>query len=127
VALTGDHMGNGLMRDLNELNKYRITDPSTWAGDGTCGAFLIPSQLKGRPLRVIASADEVWDHVSVSLEHRIPYWSEMSMIHRMFFKEDEVAMQLHVPVSEHINNHPHVLHLWRSHTQPIPMPPRHMV
>ena len=98
-----------------------------WPGDGTCGAFIIPSPIDGRILRVIAAAGDGWDHVSVSLEKRPPNWREMSAMHRMFFKPDEVAMQLHVPVAEHINDHPHVLHMWRPLDQPIPMPPRNMV
>jgi hypothetical protein len=122
------------MRDLNTLNRYRVTDPKHlpphadgWPGDGTCGAFIIPSPIDGRILRIIASNGEGWDHVSVSLEKRVPNWREMSVIHRMFFRDDEVAMQLHVPLTDHINAHPNVLHLWRSHDQPIPLPPRNFV
>jgi hypothetical protein len=118
------------MRDLNELNKYRVTDPKLlghfggWAGDATCGSFTIASPIDGRVLRVIAANGEGWDHVSVSLEKRAPNWREMSLIHRMFFRDDEVAMQLHVPPKDHINVHPNVLHIWRPHDQAIPLPPK---
>lgn len=120
------------MRNLNELDRCRITDPAQldyaggWAGDHTCGAFVIPSLLDQKPMVVIASANDGWDHVSVSREKRVPNWHEMSHIHRLFFK-DEPAMQLHVPASDHINIHPNVLHLWRSHAQPIPLPPKAFV
>ena len=68
-----------------------------------------------------------WDHVSVSRKNRVPNWAEMSHVHRLFFRDDEVAMQLHVPISQHINCHPFVLHLWRPHEGAIPLPPAFMV
>jgi hypothetical protein len=117
------------VRDLRELDRWRITDKAAlkhyggWEGDETCGAFLVPSPLDQRPLVVIASANDAWDHVSVSREKRVPNWHEMSFIHRLFFKNDEVAMQLHVPSPDHINVHPNCLHLWRSHNEKIPLPP----
>ena len=119
-----------MMRDLNELNKYRITDPDKlirfggWAGDDRCGAFVIPSPGDHRPMMVIASNDANWDHVSVAREKRPPNWHEMSFIHRLFFKDDETVMQLHVPTKDHINIHENVLHLWRPHDQAIPLPPK---
>jgi hypothetical protein len=36
-------------------------------------------------------------------------------------------MQLHVPVSDHINRHPYTLHLWRPHALEIPRPPAEFV
>jgi hypothetical protein len=51
----------------------------------------------------------------------------MEWVKRKFFRDDETAMQLHVAVSDHISIHPHTLHLWRSQTEPIPLPPSIMV
>lgn len=90
-------------------------------GNGDVGAF-----MWGR-LRIVAARGEGWDHVSVSLEHRAPNWEEMEMVKRAFFKDDECAMQLHVPPTDHINCHPNVLHLWRPHWKHIPRPPSWMV
>jgi hypothetical protein len=121
------------MRNLNELDRWRITDPARlahtggWAGDDTVGAFIVPSPLDQKTMAVIASAGEGWDHVSVSRETRVPNWHEMSYIHRMFFRRGEVAMQLHVPETDHINTHPNVLHLWRPWDKPIPLPPKEFV
>lgn len=120
------------MRNLNLLNAYRMTSPEIiahwgWAGDHTCGGFFLPSPIDKAPLKVIASSGEGWDHVSVSRENRCPNWPEMSYIHRLFFREDETAMQLHVPESDHINCHPYCLHLWRPHKAEIPRPPASMV
>jgi hypothetical protein len=118
------------MRDLRELDRYRVTDPAAltftggWAGDDRCGAFTIPSPLDQGMIVVQASNDEGWDHVSVSRKKRVPNWYEMKHIHKLFFRDDEVAMQLHVPSKDHVNIHPHVLHLWRPHDVPIPLPPQ---
>lgn len=85
------------------------------------GAFRFT--FRGAVLLVIASGEGGWDHVSVSCAKRCPEWDEMEFIKRLFFREDECAMQLHPPLSQYVNVHPHVLHLWRPHAQPIPQPP----
>jgi hypothetical protein len=36
-------------------------------------------------------------------------------------------MQLHVPLVDHINTHPNVLHLWRPRDAEIPLPPSDFV
>lgn len=119
------------MRNLNELNNNRLKTSAIYAhfgnfGDETCGVFEIPNRT-GPPLRVIASAGEGWDHVSVSLPNRCPNWLEMELVKRAFFKEDETAMQLHVPPSDHISCHHNCLHLWRPQAVDIPRPPDWMV
>jgi hypothetical protein len=116
------------MRNLHENDRYRIFSAfyGSW-GDGSNGTFIFRSPIDGGELRVIASDGDGWDHVSVSRVNRAPNWSEMEFIKRKFFKDGETAMQLHVPVDQHINCHPHCLHLWRSQTQPIPLPPGIMV
>ncbi len=117
------------MRNLYELDRYRRTSGTLiratggYTGDETCGAFLLPSPIDSRLLRVIAASESGWDHVSVSRGDRCPTWREMEFIKRRFFKPDETAMQLHVPPQDHINTHPFCLHLWRPHAQPIPLPP----
>jgi hypothetical protein len=116
------------MRDLRELDRYRLTDAGVrlwgWAGDETCGAFSIPSGMDRAPMAVIASTGLGWDHVSVSRRNRCPNWYEMEYVKRLFFRPDEVVMQLHVPEAQHINRHPNTLHLWRPNDgREIPMPP----
>ena len=69
-----------------------------------------------------------WDHVSVSRAERCPWWEEMDVVARMFFRPAETAMQLHVPDADHVNHHPYCLHLWRpAGLKRIPMPPSIMV
>lgn len=78
-------------------------------------------------LRIIAACSNGWDHISVSLEDRVPTYEEMKRVKELFFLPDEWAMELHAPAKDHINVHPHVLHLWRPLCTPIPIPPREMV
>jgi len=91
------------------------------------GYFELPSPSTGRVLRVIASIGEGWEHVSVSLNNRCPNWTEMELVARVFFNEDEYAIQLHVPPKEHVNCHPFCLHWWRPMDGIIPHPPNHLV
>jgi hypothetical protein len=117
------------MRDLTELDAFRRRDVETrlygLIGDGTCGVFDISGSAS--TLRVIASSDGAWDHVSVSLPNRCPNWGEMELVKRKFFKDEETAMQLHVPVADHISLHPNCLHLWRPQRVEIPLPPKEFV
>jgi len=117
------------MRDLTALDAHRIdaTGSYGWSGDGTCGAFKLPSPIDGQSLAVVASSDYGWDHVSVSRSSRPPNWPEMEFIKRKFFKDDETVVQFHVPPTEHINCHPNCLHLWRPQNHTIPRPPSWMV
>jgi hypothetical protein len=120
------------MRNLDLLDQFRDVSLEVRAfyhgiGDDTCGAFLVPSPIDKAPMRVIASSEEGWDHVSVSRANRCPNWAEMEHVKRLFFKDDETAVQYHVPPSDHINCHPHCLHLWRSQTVEFPRPPAWMV
>ena len=109
------------MRNLLDLADHAVM----LGADG--GAFEVPHLRTAVVLRVIASVGAGWDHVSVSLPRRCPNWEEMSFVKGMFFQDDETAMQLHVPLSQHINHHPYCLHLWRPHQFEIPRPPFWMV
>ena len=116
------------MKDLRELDKYRMRGKSVmeaygWEGDETCGAFNVPSPVDRAPLVIVASSEGGWDHVSVSRNNRTPHWREMEHIALMFFRDDETAVQFHVPPTDHINIHPNCLHWWRCQEQPFPRPP----
>lgn len=121
------------MRALRLLDAYREVafERLRYGGDGgdDAGAFTVPGPrgAKQRMLRVIASSGGGWDHVSVSLPDRCPTWAEMEHVKRLFFRDDETAMQLHVPPAEHIDCCTYCLHLWRPHDAAIPRPPAIMV
>lgn len=120
------------MRNLHLLDVYRDTSSFVeshfgGSGDETCGLFRIPSPIDRRLMVVIASSGMGWDHVSVSRQNRCPNWPEMDYVKDLFFRDDETVMQLHVPRSEHVNFHPHCLHLWRPVDGDIPRPPAYLV
>jgi len=110
------------MRDLNELDAFRVS-----LGSSEHGAFALRSPTDAGELLVLASNGLGWDHVSVSRRDRIPNWTEMDAVARLFFRDDETAMQLHVPAVDHKNVHPRCLHLWRPQRKAIPRPPAIMV
>lgn len=121
------------MIDLYTLPKgvQRVAHHTGDWGDKHNGSFLLMSNVNVRDtLRVIASSDPDsggWDHVSVSLVHRIPVWLEMDYVKRLFLGRDVTAYQLHVPEKDHINCHANVLHIWRPWTREIPLPPKDYV
>lgn len=119
------------MKNLNELNKYRNSNAERKIyginGDSENGLFDVPCPATAGTLSVIASCGAGWEHVSVSMNNRTPNWTEMDYIKRLFFRDDESAMQLHVPVNDHISRHPNCLHLWRPIEIDIPRPPSFMV
>jgi hypothetical protein len=91
-------------------------------------AFLSPHAKARTVLRVVASSDFGWDHVSVSTNKpRCPTWEEMSHVRHKFFHPYETVMELHVPVQLHVNLHEYTLHLWRPQEGEIPLPPHWMV
>jgi hypothetical protein len=88
---------------------------------GNNGAFFIPGRPgSGPPFKVIASDGDgmpdntqKWEHVSVSLPHRVPEWKEMCFIKAHFWDDDDTVVQFHPPRSEWVNNHNYCLHMWR--------------
>jgi len=81
-------------------------------GDAANGAFVV--KLKhAQTAFVIASDGAGWEHVSVSRKDRCATWEEMCQVKDMFWDDEDVVMQFHVPAKDHVNNHPYCLHLWR--------------
>ena len=105
---------------------YRGGRASILAGDGlTYGALRVDGPF--RPLTIIFSDGEGWEHVSVSTRGRPPNWQEMCFVKDLFWSSEDAVMQLHPARSEYVNNHPHCLHLWRPQGQAIPTPPARLV
>lgn len=103
------------MRNPNpQIEQYRIEGPK----NEPIGRFIVPVKLQFSKFKyqVIAGNGGGWDHVSVSNPLHCPHWNVMALIKKMWFRDDETVMELHVPVSVHINQHPNCLHLWRPQT-----------
>ena len=120
------------MKNLRGLDAYRdcsieVIKRFGNVGDETCGTFLVASPIDNATIRIIASSHRGWDHVSVSRKNRCPNWPEMEFIKRLFFKDDECAMQLHFPIKDHISVHDYCLHIWLPLDAKIPIPPKDMV
>ena len=103
--------------------KFRIKEGLKGSDEtfGNNGAFKIPLP---KVAIVIASDGIGWEHVSVSFpDKKMPTWEVMCKIKDIFWDEEDLVVQYHPPKSEHINNHPGCLHLWRPTGQQMPSPP----
>jgi hypothetical protein len=115
-----------------QANRVRKGDYASDDSYGLAGMFrlLAPNTTL---LCVVSSGpasrgnDTGWEHVSVSSETRCPTWEEMCFVKDLFWGEDELVVQYHPPKSEHVNFHPHCLHLWKSLRVPMPAPPSILV
>lgn len=101
--------------------KYRLKHPDGGERGENVGAFLVPFP-SGPTLRVIASDEFGWEHVSVSLPNRCPQWEEMDFVKDLFWDATDTVVQFHVPKDSHINFHRFCLHLWRAKEQEFPIP-----
>ena len=109
------------------------------ASIGKNGAFLLASPEPGWALFLICSDGEDedaegdladWEHVSVSaralglkIKTRIPTWKEMCVVKARCWDPEDVVVQYHPRASRSLNQHPHVLHLWRWKRGVFPTPP----
>jgi len=100
-------------------------------GDGNNGLFMVESPEPSWTLWCIASDGSDWEHVSVHAHNgscsRIPNWREMVYVKRLFWDDEDVAVQFHPRRSEYVNCHPHVLHIWRPTRGDIPTPPPELI
>ncbi|MCL1786290.1 MAG: hypothetical protein FWG39_04065 [Alphaproteobacteria bacterium] len=90
------------------------------------GYFYIPMpQDNSVIMRVFATNEAGWDHVSVSLKdvERCPTWEEMCFIKDLFFDKTETVIQYHPAESDYVNNDKYCLHMWRPQTETLPIPP----
>lgn len=122
------------MRNLHTIEQCRIrTGPlASSSVDGMNGAFLVWSSRDAQ-LTILSSDGKsweedgmdgvAWEHVSVSTKSRCPTWDEMAAVKKLFWRDDEMVIQLHLPLAEHVNIHPYCLHLWRPIGVEILKPP----
>ena len=68
-----------------------------------------------------------FEHLSVSTPVRCPTWDEMCKMKDIFWRDDEVCMQLHPKKEDYVNNMKYCLHIWKPIDKEIPTPPSVMV
>lgn len=115
-----------------EQFRHKSGPMASTKADGANGAFLLDGP-GGVTLKVVCSdgtdwtasklPPPAWEHVSVSCQTRCPTWEEMDFVKRIFWRDDELIVQFHVPRSQHINYHEHCLHMWRLVDRAFPQPP----
>lgn len=113
------------MKRIEELRKTPRLLIESVGIDGGKGAVHFPKWTGS----VIWSFGGGWDHVSVApyKRHIVPSWEDMCMLKDMFFREDEVVIQIHPAKSEYVNMVPNCLHLWKCQNQAQPVPNSLMV
>ena len=113
---------------LSREQAVKVGIPPELGSDSSFGAngiFLL--NCKGSVLRCMVSDAPPWEHVSVSLRHRIPTWDEMCFVKSVFWDDEEAVVQFHPPKSQYVNYHPYTLHLWKNTFVPFPLPPMILV
>lgn len=117
-----------------KANRYRVRQGPTASqdADGNNGQFFLPREKGSFDLLCQVSDGAGWDHVSVSVPEaslreagqprRLPTWDEMMRAKRLFWADDEEAVQIAPPEKDYVNQHPWCLHWWRSQEAPQPLP-----
>jgi hypothetical protein len=98
------------------------------ASFGNNGVFVLAGPEKHK-LFCIASNEMEWEHVSVSLHHkiRLPTWTEMCFVKALFWAPQEIVVQYHPAEEDYINFQGSTLHLWAPVGSVLPHPPHWMV
>lgn len=96
------------------------------------GLFRFPVKNGFRALRVVATIGSGWEHTSVTLDKKIicsktPNWYEMCFVKNMFWDDEDIVWQYHLPADDNVNIHPGCLHLWRKQNFDMPLPIKIMV
>ena len=55
-----------------------------------------------------------WEHVAITHENSIPEYEELVKLKEEAWQTSDIAMQVHPPKSEYINEAQYTLHLWRN-------------
>lgn len=59
-----------------------------------------------------ADPDTDWVHASISRPDRTPDYEDLTMLHAAVWGDGGWSYQVFAPASDHVNIHPHALHLW---------------
>lgn len=125
-----------MKKDWSHLDAFRRRKEPYGSDPGdTFGAFFYPVGTDSLTIMATSGAEPgsayAWEHVSVHARHkdkpRLPTWLEMCRVKDLFWDKDEVVMQLHPAEKDYVNDHAHVLHLWKPIGSTIPTPPPFLV
>lgn len=117
--------------DWKTLNSGRVRTGQFASDDsyGFAGMFYVTAD--NQLVKIVASDEMGWQHVSVSLAHRpqcTPNWKTMCHVKDLFWEPEDVVVQFHPKKSEYVNHHPGCLHLWRcTDGREFPTPPTFMI
>lgn len=116
------------MKTTKELGRSLVSNRAEIIHQAVGGTISLLN-CGGLQLKVIATVDDGWEHVSVTVHgrKRCPTWEEMSFIKDFFWHDTEWVMQFHPPQQEKVNDHPYCLHLWRPLDGLMKTPERWMV
>lgn len=109
------------MRAIKEFKESILVVEESFGG--IAGVINLPDSGRAS---VIASWGGGWEHVSVSpkKDYNIPTWVDMCFLKDLFFKDDEVVIQIHPKKEDYVNIKNNCLHLWRPINEVVPTPPK---
>lgn len=124
------------MKDIEEIKKTTGMKLKMEGQDGFGGTVYKITYKNGKlkvsnkyedNLNFIFSWGCGFEHLSVSTPVRTPTWEQMCFMKDIFWRDDEVCMQLHPKKEDYVDNMPYCLHIWKPIDKEIPTPPSIMV
>ena len=124
------------MRDIEDIKATAGIVIKKEGKDGF-GGTVFPVEYKAGKIKIDTRIDKTlhfifswgmgFEHLSVSTPVKTPTWEQMCKMKEIFWKDDEVCMQLHPKKDEYVNMHEYCLHIWKPIDKEIPTPPSIMV
>jgi hypothetical protein len=88
--------------------------PKGWAEMGGC--YNTFRNIHAHLTLIVTACREadgrLWVHVSMAGRDRVPTWPELVAVRDWLLGPEALAIQVIPPAAEHVNIHPHCLHLW---------------
>lgn len=124
------------MRNIDEIKQTSGMVIKKEGKDGF-GGTVFPIEYKNGKVKIVKDIDKAlhfmfswgcgFEHLSVSTPIQCPTWEQMCKMKDIFWRDDEVCMQLHPKKEDYVNCMDYCLHIWKPIDQEIPMPPSIMV
>lgn len=124
------------MRDINEIKQTSGMVIKKEGKNGFGGA-VFPIEYKNGKVKIVKDIDKAlhfifswgcgFEHLSVSTPIKCPTWEQMCKMKDIFWRDDEICMQLHPKKEDYVNCMQYCLHIWRPIDKEIPTPPSIMV